>query len=195
MADCASVITEGIGLNCEDINAAIGVDKDLMLINYDDFDRINTLATGNFESDDNNGNIGGLTSIFLKSTKAITDIHTFEGTDYSVQPSVSSEIKEDGNSWFLHSVLFTAYNKSAEARAVIEDLGSSKVVAVCVDRSTGLFELFGAEQGLKLSAVERAYTGTQTSNFYQVTLATPDVAVVRESSLGLLAVNTPSVYS
>jgi len=192
MADCASVITEGIGLNCEDINAAIGVDKDLMLINYDDFDRINTLATGNFEANDDNLNNGGLTDIFIKSG-AVT--HTFQGTDYSVQPSVSSEIKEDGNSWFIHSVLFTAYNKSAEARAVIEDLGSSKVVAVCVDRSSGLFELFGAEQGLKLSAVERAYTGTQTSNFYQVTLATPDVAVVRESSLGLLAVNTPSVYS
>tara|TARA_R110002050_G_scaffold42586_2_gene102496 strand:- start:1176 stop:1748 length:573 start_codon:yes stop_codon:yes gene_type:complete len=186
MADCASTITEGIGLNCEDINAAIGVDKDLHLYNYADFKRAETLDVSNIEGDDTNSNIGGLSSIFVGT--AVTP-HVFEGTDYSVQPSVSSEIKEDGNSWFIHSVLFTAYNKGADARAVIEDLGKSKVVAVCVDRSTGLFELFGADQGLKLSAVERAYTGTQTSNFYQVTLATPDIAVVRESSLGLLAVS------
>ena len=48
--------------------------------------------------------------------------------------------------------------------------------------------MFGADQGLKLSALERAYVGTQTSNFYQITLATPDVAVVRESTVGLLSV-------
>lgn len=186
MSDCAVAITAGISLNCEDINAAIGVDKDLHLYNYDDFKKTETLDSGNFEANDDNGNTGGLTSIFIKT--GVTP-HIFQGTDYSVQPSVSSEIKEDGNSWFIHSVLFTAYNKGADARAVIEDLGNSRVIAVCVDRSTGLFELFGADQGLKLSAVERAYTGTQTSNFYQVTLATPDVAVVRESSLGLLAVS------
>ena len=166
MADCASTITEGIGLNCEDINAAIGVEKDLHLYNYADFKRAETLDASNIEADDTNSNIGGLSSIFV-GTAVVP--HVFEGTDYSV--------------------LFTAYNKGADARAVIEDLGKSKVVAVCVDRSTGLKELFGADQGLKLSAVERAYTGTQTSNFYQVTLATPDIAVVRESSLGLLAVS------
>ena len=43
MADCASTITEGIGLNCEDINAAIGVDKDLHAIStMHDFDREQT---------------------------------------------------------------------------------------------------------------------------------------------------------
>ena len=44
------------------------------------------------------------------------------------------------------------------------------------------------DQGLKVSGIERAYVGAQNSNFYTVTLATPDIAVVRESTLGELAV-------
>lgn len=186
MADCTTTITAGISLDCADINAAVGVNKDLILVNYDDFDRVATLDVANIEADDTNGNVGGLTNIELKSGATQ---YTFAGTDYSVQPTVSGEVKEDGNTWFLHSLVFTAYNKGAEARAVIEDLAWSKVIAIAVDRSTGLYELFGADQGLKVSAIERAYVGTQTSNFYQITLATPDIAVVRESSLGLLAVN------
>lgn len=185
MADCTGLIVSGIALNCDDINAAVGVGKDLILVNYSDFDRALTLAAGNIEADDTNGNIEGLTTIFLK-TGAVQ--YVFEGTDYSVQPNVASETKEDGNSWYIHSILFTSYNKDSSARNVIEDLGQSNVVAIAVDRSTGLYELFGADQGLKLSALERAYVGTQTSNFYQVTLATPDIAVVRESSVGLLSV-------
>tara|TARA_R110000787_G_scaffold71268_3_gene158757 strand:+ start:1434 stop:2009 length:576 start_codon:yes stop_codon:yes gene_type:complete len=185
MADCTGLIVSGIALNCDDINAAVGVGKDLILVNYSDFDRALTLAAGNIEADDTNGNIEGLTTIFLKTGATQ---YVFEGTDYSVQPNVASETKEDGNSWYIHSILFTSYNKDSSARNVIEDLGQSNVVAIAVDRSTGLYELFGADQGLKLSALERAYVGTQTSNFYQVTLATPDIAVVRESSVGLLSV-------
>lgn len=185
MADCTGLIVAGIALNCSDINAAVGVDKDLILVNYDDFDRASTLDVANLEAADTNGNIEGLTTIFLKSG---TVQYVFEGTDYSVQPNVASETKEDGNSWYIHSILFTSYNKESVARNVIEDLGQSKVIAIAKDRSTGLYELFGADQGLKLSALERAYVGTQTSNFYQITLTTPDVAVVRESSVGLLSV-------
>lgn len=188
MADCTSVITAGITKNCDDINAAVGVDKDLILINYDDFDKSATLDFANNASTDL-GNAGGIENIYLKSTATTADVYTFEGTDYSVQPTVSSEVKEDGNSWFIHSLLFTVYNKSSEARNVLEDLGWSRVVAVAVDRSTGYHELFGADQGLKISALERAYVGTQNSNFYQVTLATPDIAVVRESTLGILSDN------
>lgn len=185
MADCTGLIVAGIALNCSDINAAVGVDKDLILVNYDDFDRALTLAAGNIESDDTSGNIEGLSTIFLKTG---TVQYIFEGTDYSVQPNVASEVQENGNSWYIHSILFTSYNKESVARNVIEDLGQSKVIAIAKDRSTGLYELFGADQGLKLSALERAYVGTQTSNFYQITLTTPDVAVVRESTVGLLSV-------
>ena len=87
----------------------------------------------------------------------------------------------------MHSIAFTVYSKTAKDRKTLERLANSRVVAIAVDRSTGLFELFGADQGLKLSGLERAYTGSQTSNFYTVTLATPDIAVIRESTTGLLA--------
>ena len=43
MADCNELITGGIEKDCATINAAIGVDKDLILVNYEDFDKAKTL--------------------------------------------------------------------------------------------------------------------------------------------------------
>ena len=186
MADCNELITGGIEKDCNNISAAIGVDKDLILVNYEEFDRTATLIAGNREADNTNNNEGGLTNIELK---AGATQHVFEGTDYSVVPNITAEVKEDGNTWFLHSIAFTVYNKSAKARKTLEELANSRVVAIAVDRSTGLYEIFGIDQGLKLSGVERAYVGAQTSNFYTITIATPDIAVVRESTVGELAVN------
>lgn len=186
MADCNELITAGIGKDCDNINAPIGVEKDLILVNFEDFDKDATLASGNRETDNTNSNEGGLTNIELKSG---TVQHIFEGTDYSVIPTVTAEVKEDGDSWFLHSIAFTVYSKKAKDRKTLEQLAKGKVVAIAKDRSTGLYELFGATQGLKLSGVERAYTGSQNSNFYTITIATPEIAVIREPSLGELAVN------
>ncbi|MCM4153661.1 hypothetical protein DHD05_18875 [Arenibacter sp. N53] len=183
MYNCSGVILSGVAKDCEAINASIGVDKDLILVNYDDFDKSATLAT--IEADNTNGNEGGLTNIELKEG-AIQYI--FEGTDYSVVPNVTTEVKENGDSWFIHAIGFTVYSKSSLTRTTLEDLAESRVIAIAVDRSTGLYELFGADQGLKLSGLERAYVGSQNSNFYSTTIATPDIAVVRESSMGYLAV-------
>lgn len=186
MADCDGTITSGIAKDCDTINAPVGVDKDLILVNYDDFDRTATLLPANIEADDTNNNIDGLTNIELK-TGAVQ--YVFEGTDYSVIPNISTEVKEDGNAWFIHSLAFTSYSKRSADRKVLEDLAESRVVAIAVDRSTGLYEIFGVDQGLKLTGLERAYTGTQNSNFYVVTIATPDIAVIRESTIGSMAVN------
>jgi len=186
MADCNDLITSGIELDCEAFRAPVGVDKDLILVNYEDFDRLATVDPTNVEADDTNNNIDGLTSIKLKTG---AEQFVFEGTDYSVVPNVTSEVKEDGNSWFLHSIAFTVYSKASDARIQLEKLANSKVIAIAVDRSTGLYELFGCDQGLKLSGLERAYVGTQNSNFYTITLATPDIAVIREGTVGQLAVS------
>ena len=183
MSLCDGIIAAGITKDCATINAAVGVDKDLILVNYDDFDKAASLATR--ESDDSNNNEGGLTNIELK-TGAVQ--YVFEGTDYSVIPNVTSELKDDGDSWFIHSIAFTVYSKKASDRKTLEALAGARVIAIAVDRSTGLYELFGADQGLKLTGLERPYTGSQSSNFYTVTIATPDIAVIRESSIGELAV-------
>lgn len=185
MADCNELLTAGIIKDCDSINAAVGVDKDLIVVNYDDFDFAATNLVANRETDDTNNNLGGLTNIELK-TGAVQ--YTFEGTDYSVVPNITAEVKEDGDSWFIHTVALTVYNKTAEARKTLEQLAGSRVIAIAVDRSTGLYELFGMDQGLKMSSVERAYVGAQNSNFYTVTIATPDIAVIREGNLGELAV-------
>lgn len=185
MADCDGLIQSGIERNCNTVNAPVGVNKDLILVNYEDYDRIATLLPANQESDNSNNNEDGLTNIELK-IGAVQ--HIFEGTDYSVIPNITGEVKEDGDTWFLHSIAFTVYSKLAKDRKTLEDLAESRVVAIAVDRSTGLYELFGSDQGLKLSGLERAYVGAQNSNFYTVNLATPEIAVVRESTIGLLAV-------
>ena len=183
MADCNDLIIDGILKDCDTIKGAVGVEKDLILVNYADFDKDATLLTR--EADDTNNNEGGLTAIELK-VGAVQ--HVFEGTDYSVMPTVTGEVNDWGDTWYIHSLLFTVYNKTAKARKVLEDLGQSRVVAIVVDKSTGLYEIFGIDQGLKISANERAYVGGQTSNYYTVTIATPDIAVVRESTLAELAV-------
>ena len=183
MANCADIIVAGVALDCDSINAAVGVERDLILVNYEDFDKTATLLTR--EVTNTNNNEGGLTAIELKVGATQ---YTFEGTDYSVVPNVTTEVKDDGNAWYIHSIAFTVYSKLAKDRKVLEDLGNSLVVAIAIDRSTGLYEIFGIDQGLKLSGLERAYVGSQTSNFYTVTIATPDVAVIRESTIGELAV-------
>ncbi len=96
MANCEDLITLGISKDCDNLTASIGVDKDLILVNYDDFDRSATLDAANREADDTNGNEGGLTNIEL-GVGAIQ--YNFEGTDYSVIPTVTSEIRENGDSW------------------------------------------------------------------------------------------------
>ena len=189
--DCTSLALADIDYVCADITAPVGSDRNLKITPYSNFNRIKTMATANRETDNTNNNEEGLTDIFVLD---VAEIFTFTGTDYSVVPTVSSEVKEDGTSWFMHSLLFTAYSKTAKTRKIIEALGGERVIAIAIERSTGLFEIFGTDQGLTLNSLERAYVGAQTSNFYQVTIASPDIAVIRESSTGELAVNTPSVF-
>jgi len=180
---CTTIITNGIDKDCATINAAIGVEKDLILVNYEDFDKKKTLDPTNRETA--GSNIKGLKNIFLKLG---TVQHTFEGTEYSVIPSIIPEVKEDGSgTWYQHQILFTVYSKKATDRKTIEALAGSRVIGIAVDRSTGLFELFGMDIGLRVSQIERPYTGTQNSNFYKVTMLTPEIDVVKESGLGELA--------
>ena len=63
---CITEIIKGVGLDCSTINAAIGSNKDLILVNYKDFDKVATLAVGNREIDNLDENLDGLTSIILK---------------------------------------------------------------------------------------------------------------------------------
>ena len=64
MGLCDGLIAAGIARDCNTINAPVGVEKDLILVNYEDFDRLATLAVR--ELTDANNNIGGLTAIELK---------------------------------------------------------------------------------------------------------------------------------
>lgn len=186
MANCDGLLTGGAEFDCNNSSAAVGVDKDLILVNYDEFNKALTLGAANREADDTNGNEGGLTNIELNVGATQ---HIFEGKDYSVIPSITSEIRENGDSWFIHSLAFMVYNKTAKVRKTLEELAESKVVAIVKDRSTGLYEIFGINHGLKLSALERVYVGGQNSNYYTTTIATPDIAVIREPTVGELAVS------
>ena len=37
--NCNGFLTDGITLDCKTMNAPVGVDKDLILVNYDEYDR------------------------------------------------------------------------------------------------------------------------------------------------------------
>ena len=174
---CNYPLASGSTIDCADLNARIGVGKDLILVNYDEFDRTTTLSV---ETVDHYTNI----NLLVGATQ-----HTFEGTEYSVVPSISPEVKEDGSVWYGHSILFTVYKKTLAARKTIESIGGAKVIAIMVDRSTGFYEVFGVDQGLTLSAVERPYVGSQKSNFYDVTISTPEIGVMKEGTMGILALN------
>lgn len=181
---CDQAIDAGVPKDCDAIKGAVGVEKDLILVNFDEFDGKSTLDAANIEADDTNGNEGGLSAIKLL-TGAVQ--YVFEGTDYSVKPTVNGELREDGDTWYLHAIGFMAYSKTSVTRTTLEKLGRSRVIAIVVDRSTGLYELFGAEHGLKISELTREYVGNQNGNFYTASIATPDVAAVRESNLGYLS--------
>jgi hypothetical protein len=198
----SNIITNGITLECEVFNESIGAEKDLILVNYDDFDLASTSSPYNRQVDDSLNNIRGLTDIFLKPGAVK---YIFEGTDYSVIPTVTPEAREDGKMWYSHSISFTAYSKKSKDRETLISLGGAIVIAITKDRSTGLYELFGMYQGLKVNEISRAYTGSQNSNFYQVTISTPEIKVVKEPSLSELSimldggtilppVPTPGVY-
>lgn len=178
-------ITNGITLECKVFNELIGVEKDLILINYSDFDLDQTASVFNRQIDDSLGNNRGLTDIFLKPGAVQ---YIFEGTDYSVVPTVTPEVREDGIIWFSHSINFTIYSKKSSDRETILALGGATVIAIVREKSTGLYEIFGMYQGLKVSEISRTYTGTQNSNFYQVTIATPEIAIIKEPSLSELSI-------
>lgn|SRR5690554_6774401 len=184
--NCDDIIGAGIPKDCASINAPVGADKDLILVNYEDFDYAGTVDASNRETDDTNNNIDGLTAIKLKTG---AKQYIFEGTDYSVIPSTTGEVKETGDMWYVHSIGFIVYSKRATDRKTLRALGNSRVIAITKDRSTGLYEIFGMEHGLKVGELSREYVGSENSNFYSVTIQTPDVAVVRESGLPELALS------
>lgn len=180
-----STILNGIKKDCDTIYSRIGVDKDLILINYSDFDLEATLESGNFESDNTNQNIKGLSDIKLKENAVL---NIFEGTEYSVIPTVTPVALENGKFNYKHSIAFTVYSKLSKDRETLEKLSSSRVIAVTKDKSTGLYEIFGMHLGLRVSGIERSYTGSQNSNFYSVTISTPDIYVLSEPLLSRLSV-------
>jgi hypothetical protein len=177
-------LTAGIDYDCTNSNAAIGSDKTLQIVQHSFIKLAETLPgdTSNTEQDNTNGNEGGLTKVFL-DTGGTAATYDFVGTDYSVMPFANQEIKEDGDSWWVHGVTFTAYSKDSKTRNILEELTATRVVAIVTDRSTGLKEIFGLEVGLKAVSIEREYLGTQNSNFYKVTLQTEDIGVIREAGI------------
>ena len=178
MADYNELITSGIAVDCDSLNDAIGVNKDLMLVNFTYLDREATLSSR--ETDNTNNNLGGLSKLVLKEG---AKLYVYQGKDYSVIPNITSETKENGVTKYKHSIDFTIYSKKAYDKKILETLGKSRVLAIAKDKSTGLYEIFGIDRGLEVGNISRAYNGSQNSNFYTVSISTPDRAKLIESSL------------
>ncbi len=178
MANYNELITRGISLDCSSIYAPIGVEKDLIVANYSDLDKEATLNSR--ETDESNENLGGLTKIVFKEG---SKIYLIKGRENSIAPKVSSEEREDGKKKYTHSLSFTVFSKRAYDKKSLEKFADSRVVAITIDKSTGLYELFGIDRGLEISSISREYTGSQNSNFYSISMSTPSRAKLKENSL------------
>jgi hypothetical protein len=179
-----NLITSGILKNCDSIYDTIGVDKDLILVNYIDFNSEITLSEENKVLDPQNINYRGISKIILNEN---AQTYVFEGSHNSVIPTVTNELREDNKMLYSHEVSFIAYSKKSEDRKIMESLSKSKVIAITKDLSTGLYELFGGKAGLTLKSISRQYSGSQNSNFYSITLATPEIAFLKEDTMGELS--------
>ncbi len=178
----ATLLTSGIDKDCGNINAIIGVEKDLILVNYSDFDRDLTMSLR--DVDDSNGNKDGISIIqFYEGTV----LYIFQGTEFSVNPSFKMTKGENNTTKYTHSIGFTVYSKSSATRNTLMELSGAHVLAIVVDRSTGLYEIFGADRGLYMGDLSRTYNGSQQSNFYSVGIETPPNSFLKESTMGELA--------
>ena len=179
-----NLITSGILKNCDSIYDIIGVDKDLILVNYVDFNVDLTLSKVNKVLESEDINYKGISRIILNAN---AQTYFFNGSYNSVAPTITPELREDNKMRYSHEITFIAYSKTAEDRKMMESLSKSKVIAITKDLSTGLYELFGAKVGLTFKSISRQYSGAQNSNFYSITLGTADTAILKEDTMGELS--------
>lgn len=165
LSPSCGLITANIQPDCE--NPLVGgLEVDLILINKD---HITTMAF-----DTNNPLI--VTGITLSGTNKgflYTGIKNSNG-------SKSTLVKGKYTNTYDHEISMVVFKVNGEAKKQMELLAKGMVVAVVRNKYRGTnadsaFEIFGREQGLEVSVMERDVNNADTQGGFMVTLKTPEV--------------------
>jgi hypothetical protein len=129
----ACTIGAGIGIACQDLRRAGGLNKRFWLGNIDD------LATP-FSATLN----GYVTNIPFSTYRSL---YKFEGPKFSHSFEINEQTTEGGNTQWEHKLIAKLLNTAPQEDRVIEDLSVSEVFAV-VQTSNAEFLILGAANGM-----------------------------------------------
>ena len=163
MSPACGLISAGLAPNCNDPLVG-GLEVDLILINKDD------IASYTFN---------GTNALIIEAiTRVATKVgYKYEGIKFS-NSTKSTLVKGKYQSNFDHELNMVVFNVNGAAKAQLELLAKSLVVAVVryKYRGTGgdaAFEILGREQGLELMTLERDSANADTQGAYSLQLKTP----------------------
>lgn len=99
---------------------------------------------------------GNVTNITLKATKKIYKYEALKDT--LTATAGIKKVEGSGIAIYTHSVNFASVDTTAEQREVFENLANAEAVAVIAETTSGRFEIFGKDFGMKLGdANEKNY--------------------------------------
>lgn len=167
MPNCAQLSKNLILADCQ--NSTPGLESELVLINFDDVDRSESVVTGNVISD-----------LILKETKK-GFLYTSEKNAFEGDSPLNKGTYRTG---FNHSLILRAFLKSQLTKDEINALAKTRVIAVAKNKDTAIsetkYEVYGWENGLELNDLS-APTTDGDGVIYTITLGTGENQ--RESEL------------
>ncbi|MBQ3023236.1 MAG: hypothetical protein IJD91_07960 [Clostridia bacterium] len=163
-------ISSNLALASCDASVA-GLEKTIILANYDEIDRKATQVAG------------GVCSEFIMKDGATAYEYTSEKNAFEGNSPLA---KKTYRNMFDHSVLCRVFNKTQQVKTELNELANGKVVAIVknvdVHNDETKYEIYGYESGLEMSALD-APTTDADGVIYNFTLASGDNA--KESQLPL----------
>lgn len=166
---CDRSILHDFGYDCENPNAA-GLEKEALLINFDDIDRVASVVT-NTPATGQQGAKTVLTKLVLKAGKKANTIvqvkDSFSGTAVA---------QADGTytTGFNHTFAFVSFDRSPAAKQAIANMVNTRTVAVVVNKTApddSKYEVFGWYSGLGATAtVTQDYVAAEGVGAIPITL-------------------------
>lgn len=170
MADiCDRSILHDFGYDCENPPAA-GLEKEALLINFDDIDRVASVVTTTPAANGKGPKVV-LTKLVLKTGKKANSIMqvktSFTGTAVA---------QADGTytTGFNHTFAFVSFDRSPEAKQAIANMVNTRTVAVIVNKTApdeSKYEVMGWYTGLGATAtVTQDYVDSAAAGAIPITL-------------------------
>lgn len=165
------LITGGVDFDCDDRKlSAGGVRKTVWVGNIADLDQ--TLGDRGFTIDSN----GYVTDINFMTYGRL---YAFEGVKGGNNANDDAQRTENAaNVNFPHTVLFKIYDTNPDDRAAVEQMAFADGLFVVIERTGGLFEVFGRIEGLTLASAPSnrgETTAVDTGRIMTLTGAEPEL--------------------